>query len=456
MWDNRGTADKPKANPKAPDWKCKAQGCDGVIWPPKGADAAPAATEAALALYDPMLADYAAKLKALLPNGSKLSMNEALAGAQYAKATGLDPYRGEFYIVPGIGVTPGYKGVYVRQGQQGREPLYTYRRELTPAEREWNDIEPGDKAVICEATDPAEAAQARKEGREPRVWQGIGIVRAHEQFASTIFENGKKRILPRDKWGERLDPPVGRSWGWKAENRAMKDCANHMGIPAELDAETILNQAAAAGIKIETLPDEARLSAERAQAAVAQAFNAAARAADPRPPVITARAPADFQGFDDGPIPPGLRVTYAGAPADPAWPQSHDAGDWEEGEFAVADDPNDVAAPLTPADLIILRLREVALPNPNPPDEPQLRAARAAVGHLVGGSAVLRKHALAVIFERASSNDLTTGECAALAAWIGMQKVADVWLPLQSAIDGWRVILDEYPAAAEAEAAAGK
>ncbi len=31
MWDNR----EKKRNPKAPDFKCKDQDCDGVIWPPK-------------------------------------------------------------------------------------------------------------------------------------------------------------------------------------------------------------------------------------------------------------------------------------------------------------------------------------------------------------------------------------------------------------------------------------
>lgn len=47
MWDNRGTPEKPKANPKAPDWKCRDKSsCDGVIWPPKGAKA-PARMEAA-------------------------------------------------------------------------------------------------------------------------------------------------------------------------------------------------------------------------------------------------------------------------------------------------------------------------------------------------------------------------------------------------------------------------
>jgi hypothetical protein len=36
-WDNRDT----KKNPKAPDYKCRDRGCDGVVWPPKGQAAAP-------------------------------------------------------------------------------------------------------------------------------------------------------------------------------------------------------------------------------------------------------------------------------------------------------------------------------------------------------------------------------------------------------------------------------
>jgi hypothetical protein len=36
MWDNR----ENKRNPKAPDFKCKDRGCDGVIWPPRDGRAA--------------------------------------------------------------------------------------------------------------------------------------------------------------------------------------------------------------------------------------------------------------------------------------------------------------------------------------------------------------------------------------------------------------------------------
>ena len=37
MWDNRAS----KRNPRAPDFKCKDKGCDGVVWPPRDANAAP-------------------------------------------------------------------------------------------------------------------------------------------------------------------------------------------------------------------------------------------------------------------------------------------------------------------------------------------------------------------------------------------------------------------------------
>jgi hypothetical protein len=35
MWDNRAS----KRNPRAPDFKCRDKSCDGVIWPPRDANA---------------------------------------------------------------------------------------------------------------------------------------------------------------------------------------------------------------------------------------------------------------------------------------------------------------------------------------------------------------------------------------------------------------------------------
>ena len=127
---------------KMPLWTCQGSkydvatnqelGCAGVIWPPKGAGSTtmtmPTAGVAALQYIEPGLQDFASKLKLLLPNGAKLSDAEALAGAQYAKTTGLDPFRGEFYVVSGIGVVPGYKGVLARDGLRGADPRHARAR----------------------------------------------------------------------------------------------------------------------------------------------------------------------------------------------------------------------------------------------------------------------------------------------------------------------------------------
>lgn len=49
MWDNRAS----KRNPRAPDFKCKNAGCEGVIWPPRDANAPVAVAVAAGTPDDP-------------------------------------------------------------------------------------------------------------------------------------------------------------------------------------------------------------------------------------------------------------------------------------------------------------------------------------------------------------------------------------------------------------------
>ena len=314
----RSNAAKLAEGKKAPLWTCQGSrydsatkqemGCAGVIWPPKEATAGVALAVqgpnmAALQSLDPGLADFAGKLKLLLPNGSKLSDAEALAGAQYAKTTGLDPFRGEFYVVPSIGVVPGYKGALARDGMQGRAPDYRYR-PLTDEEKDWHDVEPGDKAVICYATDPAEAVAARREGREPRVWEGVGIVRKADMWVSEEWKTNQsgskyKVRLPENEWKGRKDPPQARSWGWVAQKSALKDCNNHMGIPVEMDAAQIIASAQAAGIQVE-VPEGAWLDSEQAEALVAESVQAHVRQIEP--PSVVERADQRnymLEGFAD-------------------------------------------------------------------------------------------------------------------------------------------------------------
>src|SRR3954462_4171960 len=59
MWDNR----ENKRNPRAPDFKCKDRGCEGVIWPPRDGKAAatPAGASSASASAAPSGAAAPAK-----------------------------------------------------------------------------------------------------------------------------------------------------------------------------------------------------------------------------------------------------------------------------------------------------------------------------------------------------------------------------------------------------------
>ena len=54
--------------------------------------------------------EFAQRLKYMLVNGQKLADHDVFALAQYASATGLDPFAGECWIIPGKGVCPGIAG----------------------------------------------------------------------------------------------------------------------------------------------------------------------------------------------------------------------------------------------------------------------------------------------------------------------------------------------------------
>ena len=236
---------------------------------------------APLVLADnPEVQAFAKTIKLLLPGGSKLSDDEALAGAQYAKTTGLNPFIGEFYIMPGIGVTPGYKG------ELRQRPIDKRFRPLTEDEEEWHDIDKADKAIVCEAWDPAEAARARAEGRQPAITEGVGIVRKAEQWLSYTWktaQSGKRyrAPIPEAEWTTRADPPTGRSWGWVAQNRALKDALRHMGIEVEESAEEVFLQARASGLNMTDPPEAARLTPAQARAWVRSAETVATVAAQP-------------------------------------------------------------------------------------------------------------------------------------------------------------------------------
>ena len=221
---------------------------------------------------------FAAILKKILQNGDKLSDEEALAGAVYAKMTGQIPGR-DFYIAPNFGVIPGYQGEQKQAVEAAPKFLPPEYRAMTEEEADFNDIAPGDKAAICEIWVPARMREARELGMKPRPIVGVGIVRKSEQWVSFEWRSassGKryKAALPESEWKDRTDPPTGRSWGWVARNRAYKDALRH--LPSHQDAESILVEGARRGLVVE-VPEGAQLSPEQARLMIESAQQDAER-----------------------------------------------------------------------------------------------------------------------------------------------------------------------------------
>jgi len=74
-WDNRDT----KTNPKAPDYKCRDRGCDGVVWPPKGAkngagNRVAAAAAPPVSLGGPLPYETPAPVRTAIPSPDRLAV----------------------------------------------------------------------------------------------------------------------------------------------------------------------------------------------------------------------------------------------------------------------------------------------------------------------------------------------------------------------------------------------
>lgn len=187
-------------------------------------------------------------IRAMLPNGMKISEQEAIAGAMYGKAHGLDPFKGEYFIIPGKGVYPGYRGEMKQAGD-----YYTQTRPLRGDEATEHEIMPGDSARIVEVYQPEMMRQMRVLGMQYQPIIGVGIVRKAEKYTTWKWVNGQRVNLSTP---EPIDPPTGRSWSWKAEQRALKDALRHM-----QGGDTILR---------ETTDDLLREADEQAQAVVGE------------------------------------------------------------------------------------------------------------------------------------------------------------------------------------------
>lgn len=153
------------------------------------------------------------RCKRFLPNGSKMSQEEALSFAQTALALDLNPFAGEVWYIPGRGIITGIAGYRKLARRQG--PFVAETRPMTPEERTKHSLADDDLGGVCDLYRPDQMLAAVKVNNEAgkvvipvRPVIGIGVWRIKELDT---------------KSGRKKNAPTGRSWQWIAEKRAEGD-----------------------------------------------------------------------------------------------------------------------------------------------------------------------------------------------------------------------------------------
>lgn len=155
------------------------------------------------------------RIKTMLPGGDKLSIPHALAAGQYAVATGLNPFRGEFYAFPdkkgNLNIVDGYKAL-TRWANDECPYDVQYREEELDA-GEAHKV----RAVIMrhdrkeQLTFYIQAGADFKTAWDLVTFSAVGVVKDSE----TKWPDGKPK-----------DPPQGWTWAQVAEKRALKTALN--------------------------------------------------------------------------------------------------------------------------------------------------------------------------------------------------------------------------------------
>jgi hypothetical protein len=169
----------------------------------------------------------AKQIKLMIANGKQLEDREAMALAQYAVATDLNPFSGECYYIPSVGPTPGIAG-WRKKGQEQLEyedakahgnGCHFWIEEVDLSADEKAMLKDGDIAASVDLRDSVtnqrwrqaylEMAKELKElgatdplteakllvGKEPK-WTGFGIVHASESFA---YNNGPEKMTRKER-----------------------------------------------------------------------------------------------------------------------------------------------------------------------------------------------------------------------------------------------------------------
>ena len=136
------------------------------------------------------LSEMTYRIKQCVPGGTRLQDNEVKSLAQVSLATGLNPFTGEIWYIPGKGPMAGIKGLRRRARKQSTYSVTL--RAMRNDEPEEHNIKPGDVGRICELFRHdilAKAVEINRAAGEMVIpvkpILGIGIWRKGDQIASS-------------------------------------------------------------------------------------------------------------------------------------------------------------------------------------------------------------------------------------------------------------------------------
>ena len=356
-----------------------------------------------------IMARAAAIATSVMAAGGSINPAQALAAAFHFADTGevigRHSYVGTTGNVAGR-VLEGYRAV-ARELDMSK---YQWRyRPLDPNEERMNNIQPGDRAMICEVDVLAARRQCIEMGIDYQPVIGCTVVRK----------------------GEALNVPKNRSSLWVLQKQARIDALRQIG--ENTSADEVLSEAG-----ITDAPD-GYLSPEQAEALVAERLAEALRAAQVRSDaellqavalsVAAMRGPAtdDPLGIDEPP-PHGR----------PAEPPTSDA------EFAAI--PN--AGTERAAAAIRARMMS-GIPADDAKAHPEILQKLQGGLHVAVPNAVERHALTAFLFGSDDPATWTQTRAMAVRSWLNIGKAGDGYAPSAKFVEDWKIIKAALPPPAE-------
>jgi len=186
---------------------CHVASCDGQGIPPgpRQTQSNPTITKDVQLYGGGAALKYMAwRIKNCVPGGSKLQDHEAMSLAQVSLATGLNPFIGEVWYIPGKGPMGGIRGLRRRAREQST--YTTTLRAMRDEEITEHDVKPGDVGRICELF------------RHDVLQRTVEINKAAGKMVIPV-----KPILGIGIWRQKDQIASSKSSTWMADKRAEAD-----------------------------------------------------------------------------------------------------------------------------------------------------------------------------------------------------------------------------------------